>query len=184
VFYSTYLGGTKDDEGAALVLTSNDDLIIAGHTTSEDFPPADPIQAGLAGEADIFVARISADGSARLFGTYLGGEEGESVGGLALDPMGGIVVGGTTQSITYPTTAGAFQEEFVGEINGCEIPFGLVFDCDDMFVTKLQEDGGGLEFSTFVGYTTSADFPPVGIDTASEIVVPCWRPMGVTCSIW
>jgi len=53
--------------------------------------------------------------------------------------------------VSFPTTAGAFEETFVGQIDGCgQPPFDPIHNCDDMFVTKLNSDGS-FAFSTYIG---------------------------------
>jgi hypothetical protein len=192
LLYSTYLGGSDDDSGVSIALDENDRIYVAGHTESADFPTASPIQpTNAGGQQDLFVARLAADGSALEFGTYLGGEDWDTLGRIALDDAGSVYLAGATRSIGFPTTAGAFQEEFVGEILGCEVPFGADHNCEDVFVTKLTPGGTALAYSTFlaggwveecrgiavdgngcayvVGYTYSPDFPPDGIDSSAEI---------------
>ncbi len=193
ILYSTYFGGSRDERKMAIALDQDDSIIITGSTDSQDFPMEKAIQSALAGGEDIFVARISSDGSALEFSSYLGGEDWDRPSGVELDANGYVYLAGSTRSISFPTTPGAFQETFVGQILGCEVPFGSDYNCDDMFVTKLMPDGSALVYSTYVGggtidecrdlaldsegcahivgYTSSSDFPPNGIDTAAEIVV-------------
>jgi hypothetical protein len=119
---------------------------------------------------------------------------------MVLDASGSVFIAGSTRSITFPTTPGAYQEDFVGEINGCQIPFGGYYNCDDVFVTKMATDGTGLVYSTYlggthveecngiavdsrgcalvVGFTSSSDFPPDGIDFSAEIFVSRLDPSG------
>ncbi|MHC4616108.1 MAG: SBBP repeat-containing protein, partial [Planctomycetota bacterium] len=168
-------------------------MFLAGNTDSIDFPTVNPIQSTYAGEQDVFVARLSADGSTIEYSTYLGGEDWDRVAHLVLDGSGHAYVAGSTRSIAFPTTPGAFQEQFVGEILGCEVPFGADHNCDDAFVTKLTPNGSALAYSTYlggtatdeardlaidsagrahvVGYTVSQDFPPAGISSAADIFV-------------
>ncbi|MHC5009230.1 MAG: SBBP repeat-containing protein, partial [Planctomycetota bacterium] len=193
ILYSTYLGGAKDDRAVALELDADGNVIFAGNTDSANFPMMNPIQAAYAGEQDIFVTRLSADGSVIDYSTYLGGEDWDRVARLVLDSSGNAYVAGSTRSIAFPTTPGAFQEQFVGAILGCEVPFGADHNCDDAFVTKLTPDGSALAYSTYlggtgtdeardlavdsagrahvVGYTVSQDFPPAGISSAADIFV-------------
>ncbi|MHC4804586.1 MAG: SBBP repeat-containing protein, partial [Planctomycetota bacterium] len=63
ILYSTYLGGAKDDRAIALALDADGNMFLAGNTDSIDFPTVNPIQSTYAGEQDVFVARLSADGS-------------------------------------------------------------------------------------------------------------------------
>ncbi|MHC4211553.1 MAG: SBBP repeat-containing protein [Planctomycetota bacterium] len=193
ILYSTYLGGAKDDRAVALALDASGNMFLAGNTDSIDFPTVNPIQSTYAGEQDVFVARLSADGSTIEYSTYLGGEDWDRVAHLVLDGSGHAYVAGSTRSIAFPTTPGAFQEQFVGEILGCEVPFGADHNCDDAFVTKLTPNGSALAYSTYlggtatdeardlaidsagrahvVGYTVSQDFPPAGISSAADIFV-------------
>jgi hypothetical protein len=193
ILYSTYLGGAKDDRAVALALDASGNMYFAGNTDSPDFPTVSPIQPGYAGEQDIFVTKLSADGSVIDYSTYLGGEDWDRVAHLALDGSNHAYVAGSTRSIGFPTTPGAFQELFVGAILGCEVPFGADHNCDDAFVTKLTPSGSTLAYSTYlggtatdeardlavdsagrahvVGYTVSQDFPPAGISSAADIFV-------------
>lgn len=194
ILYSTYLGGTRDDVAVGVALDAAGKIYLLGETDSTDFPLQAPIQPQNAGgQSDLFVTCLTSDGASLSFSTYLGGEDWDRAGAIALDASGAPYVGGTTRSIGFPTTPGAFQETFAGEILGCEVPFGGSYNCEDMFVTKLTPDGAGLAWSTYlggnrpdelrdlavdglsrprvVGYTNSHDFPPSGVLTAAEIVV-------------
>jgi hypothetical protein len=190
ILYSTYFGGYKNDVAENIALDSQGNIIIAGQTNADDFPLVNPIQSEPNG---LFVSKLSPDGSTLEFSTYLGGEDSDRLGGMVIDSDDNVYLAGSTRSINFPTTRGAYQEEFVGEILGCEIPFGGRYNCDDVFATKLDTDGGGLLYSTYlggshieecrdiavddrgrahvVGYTNSMDFPPNGIDFSAEIFV-------------
>jgi hypothetical protein len=169
ILYSTYLGGTDDDMADGVALDGSDNICFVGRTGSSDFPTANPMQATYAGEIDAFVARISADGSALDYSTYLGGEEGESPGGIFVDSAGCAYVGGSTASIGFPTTPGAFQETFVGAVLGCFTYFPpTYFNCDDMFLSKLLPDGSAFEYSTFVGGTDMDRCRDIAVDSAGN----------------
>lgn len=60
--WSSYLGGDQDDQGYAVSFASNGDVLVAGETTSANFPALGPIDNGLTGQ-DAFVTRFLADGS-------------------------------------------------------------------------------------------------------------------------
>jgi PKD repeat protein len=188
VLYSTYLGGSFEDYGQSIALDGNDNMYITGRTQSDDFPTQSAIQPNRAGQyqdEDVFVAKITADGGSLVYSTYLGGDDWDRVRRIAVDGAGNAYLAGTTRSSNFPTTSGAFQEQFVGGILDCGTAgFGGPRDCDDMFVTKLVPDGSALAYSTYlgggldeagdgvavdssgraivVGYTQSADFPPDG----------------------
>jgi hypothetical protein len=199
ILYSTYLGASRDDSAVALALDANDNICIAGDTTSPDFP-AVPIEPAYMGDGDIFVAQLSADGNAVNYSTLIGGEDWDRVAQIAVDQAGNPYIAGSTRSIFFPTTPGAFLEAFVGQILGCEVPFGADFNCDDIFVTKLSADGTELDYSTYlggttidegrdlavdaggavhvVGYTNSLDFPQADIDAPAAILISKLGPDG------
>jgi hypothetical protein len=191
ILYSTYFGGFEDDAARKVALDKGGNIVFAGETDAGDFPLVNPI---ISTPQDIFISKLSADGSTLQFSTHFGGEDFDRLGGMALDSEDFVYIAGSTRSINFPTTPGAFQEEFVGEVLGCgQPPFEPRYNCDDVFVTKLGTDGTGLVYSTYlggsiieegndivvdsqgratiVGYTNSPDFPPDGIDFSAEIFV-------------
>jgi hypothetical protein len=190
ILYSTYFGGLHDDRAEMIALDGASNIVIAGFTDANDFPLVNALQTT---PNDVFISKLSADGSTLLFSTYFGGEDIDRLGQMELDDSGNLYLVGTTRSVGFPTTVGAFQENFIGAINGCEVPFGEDYNCEDIFVTKLATDGGGLIWSTYLGgtkveegrgievdgagrvyvtgYTGSADFPPSGMDFGAEIIV-------------
>jgi hypothetical protein len=190
ILYSTYFGGLEDDQGRRIALDTAANIVIAGTTEAGDFPLVNALQAV---PDDLFISKLSADGSTLLFSTYFGGEDWDRIGGMTLDDSDRLYLVGSTRSVAFPTTPGAYQENFVGAINGCEVPFGEDYNCEDLYVTKLATDGGGIVWSTYLGgtaveegrdiavdglgcvyvtgYTGSADFPPDGMDFGAEIIV-------------
>ena len=63
-------------------------------------------------EGDAFVARLTAEGSGLLYGTFLGGYNSEHGKAIAVDDAGRVTVVGSTTSYSFPTTANAFDPSF------------------------------------------------------------------------
>lgn len=62
--YSTYLGGDHTDEDPDIAIDGLGQAYVVGETESTNFPLANAAQTKFAGGlADLFVAKISADGS-------------------------------------------------------------------------------------------------------------------------
>ena len=78
----------------------------------------------LFGERDATLARLSPDGSRLFYGTYLGGSTVDQARGVAVDPLGDVVITGSTSSDDFPTTPGAYDTTYNGG--------------GDIFVTKLR----------------------------------------------
>jgi hypothetical protein len=171
--YSTYLGGSNTDHGAAIAVDAGGTAYITGSTYSIDFPTMVPLQPLLAGGEDAFIARLNASGTALLFSTYLGGSNGvvsypETAQGIALDTQGNAYVVGVTSSADFPllhavqSSRGGWLDAFVTKVNSS----GAL-----MYSTYLG--GSGLEVGNAIavdlsgsayvtGYTYSTDLPVVG----------------------
>jgi hypothetical protein len=141
VEYSTLLGGNDYDFGFGIAVNKQGDAYVTGTTYgifSSTFPTtSNAYQTTSSGSGDAFVSKLSADGSALVYSTFLGGAGYDGGRGIALDASGNAYVTGYTQSSAFPTTARAAQTV----LNGAE----------DAFVTKLSSDGSGLMYSTYLG---------------------------------
>ena len=168
--YSTYLGGTSEDHGAAIAVDSAGTVYVTGATTSTDFPVLNAAQRSNAGGQDAFVTRLSADGNYLLFSTYLGGTGGtvmypEIGQAIALDTIGNAYVTGVTSSPDFPLAAAlqtvrkGWLDAFVTKIN----PSGTIVYSTYLGGTgvdvgnAIAVDGAGAAY--VVGYTISADLP-------------------------
>ena len=144
--YSTYLGGANSpygnniygwDIGMGIAVDASGNAYVTGETWSTDFPTANSYQAASGGDWDVFVAKLSADGSSLLYSTYLGGSGGDEGSNIAVDSSGNIYISGLTASTNFPVTSNAFQA-----INN---------GVSDIFVAKLNASGDTLLYSTYLG---------------------------------
>jgi hypothetical protein len=120
VGYSTYVGGSSDDNVAGIAVDALGRASIVGNTLSTNYPTtADALKATKsAGDNDIFVTTLSSTGGALAFSTYMGGPLDDLGYGVALDPAGTIYLTGATLSTDYPTTPGAFRIASQGGYEG------------------------------------------------------------------
>lgn len=165
LIWSTYLGGSGDDQPAMLAIEPGGTVLVIGTTSSADFPvTGDALQGSNGGDYDVFLTRLSADGSAVAYSSYLGGVGKETVAGLLLDPAGDILVAGTTASANFPTTAGAYQTSYGG---------GSA-DYGDMFAARLTSGGASLVWSTFLGGAHDDECRALGMDGSGDLYVAGW----------
>ena len=114
IIYSTYYGGSWNDESRGVAIDGQGSASVAGLTRSLDFPTANAIQPGPGSPStvfmkDAFVIKFDASGSRLLYSTYLGGSQDDEAFGVAVDRSGRTFVTGQTSSFDFPTTPSAFQ---------------------------------------------------------------------------
>jgi hypothetical protein len=137
--YSTYLGGSGEDNAIWSDVDKAGNFYVTGVTDSPDYPTTPgAYQAADPPGADVFITKLDRTGSGLVWSTYLGGEGDEAAVGLDVDRAGNVVVTGDTTSPDYPTTKGAFQRTPGGGDN-------------DAFVTQLDRSGARLDWSTLIG---------------------------------
>lgn len=140
--YSTYLGGTRDEDGRSIAVDSAGNAYVTGSTDSTNFPTVNAFQSTYGGGegcdlgGDAFVTKFNPAGSALVYSTYLGGSDGDLGAGIAVDSTGSAYVTGGTGSPNFPT-ANALQSTLDG--------FG------DIFITKFNPTGSALVYSTYLG---------------------------------
>ena len=163
--YSTYLGGSNIDSANGIAVAPDGSAFIAGGTFSDDFPTEHPLQS-YAGNGDVFVAKISPDGSTLLYSTYLGGEGYDVANGIAVDAAGEAFVTGTTDSPDFPA-AGLCGGD--GECGASWNPQGFIVS--NAFVTKLNVAGSALVYSIFLGYYANGEGRGIAVDDAENAYV-------------
>ncbi len=153
--YSTFMGGSGDDLGSAIAVDSTGAVYVGGITTSTDFPAIGGAQstAGSAPGAncsgnnvtapctDAIAFKLSPAG-ARVYGTYLGGNNFDEAFGIAIDTLGNAYVAGDTFSPNFPLQSAIFSSFNNGAgANGA----------DDAFVAELNPAGSAFVYSTYLG---------------------------------
>ena len=174
ILYSTFLGGSSGDFATALAVDPQGVALLAGITVSPDFPLTLPA-ANLPGPGNAagFVAKLSADGSHLIYSTLLGVSKGASVQAVALDSSGAAVLAGSTNSTSFPTTAGAFQPAIpAGDCPRSQSAFFINPNTGSYgLVAKLSADGGSLLYATYLTGTCGSVVQSLALDADGNAVV-------------
>jgi hypothetical protein len=169
--YSTYLGGTGQDNGAGIAgagiaVDTSGHAYVTGTTASADFPTTTgALQPAFAGPGatidgiggDAFVTKFDPTGSTLVYSTYLGGSGPDVGSGIAVDADGNAYVTGRAGSTNFPTTAGAFQPIFGGGA--------------DAYITVLNPSGSALVYSTFLGGSNTDSGMGIAVDALDNAYV-------------
>lgn len=156
VLFSTFLGGSSLDYGEGVDVDSAGNVIVTGYTFSFDFPLANPIM-GNQPESDVFVSKISADGSQLLFSTYLGGGGIDSSDDVVVDNQDNMYVTGITVSSDFPL------------LNPIQASYGGGYG--DAFLSQISGGSYQLMFSTFLGGNNLDWGAGIGLDQNGDVFV-------------
>jgi hypothetical protein len=159
--YSTYLGGSGSERGSGIAVDGAGQAYATGWTDSADFPTLNALQSTCAGGfhnvcEEAFVTKLSADGSALIYSTYLGGSSFDTGQSIAVDGAGQAYVTGGTWSADFPTQ-NALQPTFGGSVDG--------------FISKLSNDGSTLSYSTYLGGSNFDRGESIAVDGAGQAYV-------------
>jgi hypothetical protein len=158
LLYSTFIGGSDHDYGGSIAIDSSDSVYVTGGTYSSDFPTtfgAYDISYNTGG--DVVVFKLDPTGSTLLYSTFIGGSAQDWGEGIAIDPSGNAYVAGWTDSFVFPTTTGAYDPSYNGDV--------------DVFVLKLNPTGSTLLYSTYVGGNNGEQGLDIAIDSNNNVYV-------------
>jgi hypothetical protein len=164
LIYSTFVGGNGVDLPAGIAVDSGFDVIVAGRTTSSNFPASNGFQTAPQNAGQhAFLSKLNT-GGVIVYSTYLSSAGTDAATGVALDSKGkAYVVGTTSGTVTgsnttadFPTTPGSFQTIRAGT--------------NQFFWSKIdfaQTGAGSLAYSTYFG----GGNPSTGVATGGGIAV-------------
>ncbi len=169
LIYATHLWGTWYDSGDAIAVDAAGNAYVTG-STSGVFPVSTgayrTVYAG--GNTDVFVAKVNPTGSALVWATYLGGQdggpfrsitvsgtgqpfpEGDQASGLAIDSAGNIYVCGFTPARNFATLSAA-----QGAYRGGAL---------DSFLVKLNPTATAAVYATYLGGSGRDEARSIAVD--------------------
>ncbi|MDH7515325.1 MAG: SBBP repeat-containing protein [Bacteroidota bacterium] len=162
VMWSTFIGGSMQDEGGAVAFDATGNILVTGRTVSGDFPASfGSFQFTKAGYYDAFIGKFRPDGT-RAWMTFYGGnstpdEYGEDWGhSIAAAPNGDVIVCGHTTSPDFPVTPDAFQRVYRSNRDG--------------FLVRFSANGARL-YATFIGGSAWDDAYGLSVDRRGDIIL-------------
>ncbi len=159
LIWSTYLGGNGDDVAKGVAVDSNNNVYIAGYTSSANLPMT--VGPGFGGGVDAFAAKLSSNGQSLAYLTYFGGPQVDQAFAIALDATNDVYIGGLTTGglsvvyAPYSTFGGGTTDGFVAKMDpkGNLIASTYLGGSGTDQVNALAADGSGNVY--VVGSTSS-----------------------------
>jgi hypothetical protein len=170
--YSSILGGSSIDEAHGVAVDSSRNAYVTGITESSDFPRVNQIRGacqggcGTGGNADVFVTKINAAGSALVYSSYIGGSGDDSASGIAVDSSGNAYVTGITYSTDFPRVFPSVNQ-IIGACQGGCGTGGI----GDAFVTKINAAGSAVVYSSYIGGSSYDEAFGVAVDSSRNVYV-------------
>lgn len=177
LIFSTYLGGSDNEQPHSLVVDANNNLVIAGRTYSSDFPvTVGSFDNSYNGAADIIVTKFNSSGTTLLGSTFIGGADDDCVNISSLwstmtglkhnygddarsevivDNSGNVYVAASTHSANFPV-----QNAFQSTLQGAQ----------DAVVCKLNPNLTSLLWSTYIGGSANDAAYVLALNTTESFV--------------
>ena len=145
--YSTYFNGSGSVGRVALDASGH---IYVGGIVSAGGDPLPGTVVGPLGDYDLAITKLDPTGSSRLFTTYIGGSGLDVMTDLAVFGAQ-VLVAGYTTSTDFPTVTSVGPSYGGGESDG--------------FALKLNDNGDGLVYSTYLGGISSDFVNALAVDS-------------------
>jgi Beta-propeller repeat len=163
--YSTYLGGSGQEESNDIAVDANGYLYVTGWTSSVNFPVKSAIKASLNGTVDAFFSVIapSLTGANSLVsstywgqGSGYGNSEGRAI---TIDSNNHVLVAGITTAPNFPTTPGSLQATY------------QPFSGTNGFFTKFDLSTNTILYSTYLMGNNVDEAADLAVDHDNNVYI-------------
>jgi len=129
ITYSTFFGGSGDENGRGIAIKEPGGVYITGWTDSYNFPTVRPLDLGKRSNTE-FVAKFDLVGDTLVYSTGIGGYGNDAGQKISVDTAGNAYVVGTTDSHSFPVL-NAFDSTYNGDLDAFVAKLsGSCFDSD------------------------------------------------------
>ena len=179
LLFSTYLGGSDNDQPQSIIVDNANNLLVYGRTYSADFPvTAGAYDLSHNGGSDMIITKFNTNGTALLASTYVGGslDDGVNISGnegtrgslkynyaddgrgdIILDSLNNVYIASCTQSTDFPVTSGCFQSSNKGVQDACAL--------------KLSANLSTLIWSSYLGGSANDAAYNLALDNTNGVYV-------------
>lgn len=168
IFFSTFIGGNRDDFPLSIETYKNGRSVITGYTTQAPDSARYPATSGVfnsvfGGNIDGFVTVLNNDGQTLVWSGVIGGLKDDFPQEVKLDKDGNVYICGLTRSPNYPTTPLVIKRQYTDNQNSALF--------SDGFASKISSDGQKIIFSTLIGGSNADIAYSLAIDDEKNVYV-------------
>lgn len=172
LMYSTYLGGSRSEEGLGIAVDASGNAYVAGATLSFNFPTTtgnafnlgssgdncdDPSHPGTAIPcSDAYVAKYSPSG-VKHYARFVGGYFEDAATAIAVNSAAEAYITGITNSTDLPVGSNGFQQKHAGGVG-------------DAFILRLDATGG-VDYGTYLGGEGWDQGQAIAVDGSGNVYV-------------
>ncbi len=188
--WGTYFGGSENEFLQEFGVLPDGSVVATGSTQSPDFPvTADALQPALASPfmEDVFIVRLSADGTTLEYGTYFGGTDSDLSSTAVVDPAGRVYFAGPTQSrdlvvrapvrpLPDPYLTGAIEILSTSAVSDISVSVDSFDGLDLIFVARnginqlLRQSFSGTFTSSAIGTLAENSIATATADNSPHVV--------------
>lgn len=168
LIFSTFLGGNVYDYGEGIAVDYLGNSYVTGATASSNFPRAGSFPSNGPALSDVFVTKISPQGTL-VYSLILSGRFGYDTGyDIAVDANGSAYVTGSTQG-GFPIVNGLQPTPGNNATGPPMQPDPRTGN--SAFVTKINPEGSALVYSTYLGGSTNTVGRGIAVDAIGNAIV-------------
>jgi hypothetical protein len=131
--YSTFIGGSGDDEGNDIVIDTFDNICVIGYTLSPNFYITENAYDRFIGGREGFYLRMISTGEKIIYSTFLGGDNDDYCTDIDIDTNGNVYIAGHTLSANFPVSKVTYDSI----LNGVDDTFFVKFSTPVLEINSI-----------------------------------------------
>lgn len=174
IYWSTYIGGSKEDLLRKVVIDNEDNIILGGFTNSHDIPVINGLGNMYRGYFDTYIAKLNPSGTEILWSNYIGGSDNDYCYSIDTDSQNNIILSSSTRSMDISGSIPINNADnnslniYLAKLNpaGNELLWDsfIIGENDDYCISLKMDNYDNI---IIAGQTSSSNMPvPDGYDTS------------------
>jgi hypothetical protein len=176
--WSTYYGGSDDENTNDIKADANNYIYLVGSTSSSSEIASGGFQNSQGSATDGYIVKFSSTGKLK-WASYYGGDEDDVINAISIDSKNNLYVAGTTSSSSgmntskgYQSMIGGYKDGFIAKINSSgSFQWGSYYGgLNSDFIHDIYANRAGAKINIYAGGDT---YSTNGISTSTAYQTTC-----------